>query len=479
MVGWNKLIQVAKSGVVQFVVLRYSTLAIQFINALIIAQFLGAYYFGIYSFVTLVLQYLTYSNLGINYSVNVLLSIKKGNPELTSKLWANSLYITFIAGILVVFMGIIGLMFDPPYFQKYEFSRYILPVVFNAILVNYNGLFVNSFRIYGKLREINIYQMLIPLGTLALLPFFKGQLLLDVWIGMNFACNLFSFLLFVNKAPHSLAHHHNVKIPAILLHKGAHLLLYNMSFYFITIAARTVISVGYSVEELGFYSFANAIANAVMTAGGAFVFVFFPKMLNRFHAMTNLETLAFLKRIRIAYITVLNLMVLASMVVVPLIAYFIPEMAPAENAILILLCSQIIINTNMGNATMLIARKQEKYLTPFGFEAILIVVVFGSLLAWMEYNLDFIALVVLLASAYYTLRVNRYALKFLGLKDDGVKRDLMLYYCLISLIVIGVFFSISALIYISILLYVILKRADIITAGRESLKLLGGNANQF
>ena len=53
-----------------YVIFRYGTYIVQFLNSILLAKALGDIKYGIYSFVFLIMQYMSYSNLGINESLN-------------------------------------------------------------------------------------------------------------------------------------------------------------------------------------------------------------------------------------------------------------------------------------------------------------------------------------------------------------------------------------------------------------------------
>ena len=54
-----------------YVIFRYGTYIVQFLNSILLAKALGDIKYGIYSFVFLIMQYMSYSNLGINESLNM------------------------------------------------------------------------------------------------------------------------------------------------------------------------------------------------------------------------------------------------------------------------------------------------------------------------------------------------------------------------------------------------------------------------
>ncbi len=60
--------------IIKYILSKYLAFAIQLINSIFVAKNLGLYYFGVYGFSTLIIQYLSYSNLGVNLSYSVLCS---------------------------------------------------------------------------------------------------------------------------------------------------------------------------------------------------------------------------------------------------------------------------------------------------------------------------------------------------------------------------------------------------------------------
>jgi O-antigen/teichoic acid export membrane protein len=80
-----------------YVISRYATYIIQFVNSLFIAVYLGPYYLGIWGFINLVLGYLAQINFGIPHSVNIIVSVNKEKEEYAQKVIGNGL--TMILGL--------------------------------------------------------------------------------------------------------------------------------------------------------------------------------------------------------------------------------------------------------------------------------------------------------------------------------------------------------------------------------------------
>ena len=146
------------------------------INALLIANYLGVFYFGIYGFASLLLQYLSYTNFGINYSLNVILSTEKEiDTRKVSEYLSVSIFVTTAISVvligLAVFCDLIGIV---ALFNKYILSDYYYIIIIIAILQYYNIVFITLFRIYGKLSEINFSYLILPIGQLLCIVLFKG-----------------------------------------------------------------------------------------------------------------------------------------------------------------------------------------------------------------------------------------------------------------------------------------------------------------
>lgn len=79
-----------KNKIVVYLLTRYCTYALQFIVSLIIAAKLGPYHLGVYGFFTLILNYFSQINLGIQHSLDVLLAHNKVDKEKSNNFIINS-----------------------------------------------------------------------------------------------------------------------------------------------------------------------------------------------------------------------------------------------------------------------------------------------------------------------------------------------------------------------------------------------------
>jgi len=254
------------------------------INALLIANYLGVFYFGIYGFASLLLQYLSYTNFGINYSLNVILSTEKEiDTRKVSEYLSVSIFVTTAISVvligLAVFCDLIGIV---ALFNKYILSDYYYIIIIIAILQYYNIVFITLFRIYGKLSEINFSYLILPIGQLLCIVLFKGEKLLWAILINLIVTSTLTLLIFLRKVPVKIKLSFAIsgQVVKTLFVRGLYLLTYNASFYFIIIAARTIVSYFYKVEEFSLFNFANSFTSAILIFIGSIEFLFYPKMLN-------------------------------------------------------------------------------------------------------------------------------------------------------------------------------------------------------
>lgn len=411
----KSIIGYLKSGVLQYVFLRYFTFGLQFLSIMLIAKALGEHQYGIYSFILLVLQYYAYHNLGVNFSLNKSIAIKKSNEKLVKLLWGNAMLIGTICSFILLLVGALLYFFPIASLEsKYNFSNYAIITSIIGVLTSYNNLFLIIYRIHGKLSKINLFQAIVPSAILLVAAFYWNSANVNHILFATVMAHLISLVVFIHKSPNPLRIIYNKLIFRSLVYRGFHLLMYNVSFYFILVSARTLVSVYYSVEELGYYTLANSFCIAVVLSGKAFSFIFFPKLINRFAKNTHNENIALIERIRSIYISLLNLVVILSLIILPVITYFIPEYRDILYVYKILIIAQIIFNNAFGYSTYLISSNKENILMRSGFMAIGTVLIIGYFFTLLGFGFQYIAVAVIFAALVYTFIVLYFANKKLN-----------------------------------------------------------------
>lgn len=363
---------VINSKITHYIFSRYFGYFLQFINALLFAKYLGSFFFGVYGFIFILLQYLNYGNLGIQYSMNFFLSTKT-SKKIREIIFSLSLGFSLFSSLLILIGFILLKVFDIKIFEKYYLSSYYLLIGIIAFFQIVNQLYINVFRTFGKLIQINFFQIIIPFFQFFGFLFFENEKLLFFILFANVLGNILSFIVFSISNPLKTNFKLNKKIVLSLSIKGVNLLIYNISFYLIMLSGSTMVSIFYSVEELGYYSFGNNLANASMMLMGSISFLFFSKLIFKMEkAEKKDEIIKLVEKSREVYLIFTFLIGLIFFNIIPQLNLFLPEYNQAFKAFQLLLIAQILLSYVFGYSTLLIAKKQEKKLTLNSIYSILI-----------------------------------------------------------------------------------------------------------
>lgn len=369
------MLNILKNKAISFILLKYLAYTIQLINAVWIAQKLGLHYFGLYSFALLVIQYLSYTNFGVQYAYSVLFSdvaSKTENQRRQITETSVTLLIMCCAGLVVAFL----ISRNWNIFPKYVFHSYSYWLLSIGILQHVNIMFVNIFRVHGRIQEINVYYLLLPLSQLLMLFFFNQEKLFYALLISTFVGNLLSVFLFIYGWPNDLKGLRWFSLQGIgtLIQRGFFLLMYNLTFYGLIIATKSFVSAYFSVDEFALFNFSNTISNAVFLLLGSLNFLFYPKLINLISAKSDrVELGRFIEKIRKYYLTLTFLVVLVSLLLIPVIFVIVPKYSGAIRCMQILLLAQSLINNSFGYSTLLVQRKKEVQMTLFALLAILII----------------------------------------------------------------------------------------------------------
>ncbi|WP_152286909.1 lipopolysaccharide biosynthesis protein [Flavicella marina] len=403
--------QILNSQITHFIGVKYLTFGIQFVNSLLIAKYLGVFYFGIYSFLILLNQYLTYLGMIPSYSLNAILSTKKKSLYYSKRLWHNTLLLTLILCFLVSMIGVLLVSIYPTIFAKYQFYDYFAFVFLIFSVSAFNNVFTNLYRTYGELNKINFNQFIVPFFQLVVLILFNTQSLIYFLLLAMVIGNICSLILFLNNSPISLGFGFKGSIMKEILTRGGHLLMYNVSFYLLLLSSRTIVSIEFSPEKLGFYSLAVSLSSAVFMVVGSVSFLVYPKLLNKFYANDSSDTKKVLVKIRELYIASCFLLTYMGFLLVPILIVFIPKYSMAMTPFKILLFTQLIFNNSFGYSVLLVAKKKEKIMTKICLYSVVIIVGLSILFAKLGFSINLIAVSVLVGFTYYVFKLTKVGMK--------------------------------------------------------------------
>lgn len=478
-----KLKNILQSNIIKFVSTKYLAFGIQVINAFLIAKNLGVYYYGIYGFAILLLQYLSYSNFGVQYSLNVVLSTSKQTSEKSSKLFTYAILFTILISLLLLFIATI-LYFNDFFlqFKKYSINSYIFIVLLCSLFQNLNNVFINLYRIYAKLNEVNYFYLTSPFLQLVVLFLFNSTDLFYALLISQLLANLINFLIFVKNNPVNFKFSFDFSIFKELITRGISLLLYNISFYLILLSAKTIVGYFYKVNEFALFNFANNYLVAILMLIESINFLFFPKILNMFSKTeNNNEILLLLKKIRKVYLPVVFFTLLISFLILPIIFIFLPNYKESYLSIAFIILAQLFQANNFGFSTLLLQRKQEKMLALFGFISVSIIIILSIITKlFLNISFSYIGLYIAIAMFFYNILTVYWSNKIVFNKKSikntlGNIIDLKLVLPIILNMIIIIFYPHYYISIICLLLFIIINRKLLIDNMKYGIVMMQNN----
>lgn len=357
--------KILKNKIFWYLGTRYATFIIQFINSIYIAVKLGAYYFGIWSFILLLVNIIQNFNLGIGNAINILLVQNKNDQLKCNQYIVNAFVLMGLVSLIPIIVICCDLLFGIPYFAKYHLGSLIYPVAIIVILYYFNVLFINIYRVKNRLFEIAVSQSLFPILTFGLM-FFAGEKSLLYLLSFGYVmAGIISLFLFMR----GRAVRWNAKINSTLakeiVRKGSMLFIYNASFYFIVLSTKTIVSYFYEINDFGYFSFAFSLAFAAMLLVESFVFLVFPKMIDMLKGNDNILILSKLKFFRDNYITTVHGVLYFSIAAYTILLLIIPQYSPSYKSLVMIILTLVIYSNCFGFNSYMLAQNYEKVISLF------------------------------------------------------------------------------------------------------------------
>ena len=319
----SKLATIAnwKQPVLLFTANRYVSYALLFVRGILVAKFLGPYLFGVWGFLMLMNQYLSYTSFGMQYAINVELAVDSvDNVRQQEKYIGVALTVTAIIAAILALIGLAIQYFEIPLFEKYSFNQYALALGVIVGMTHLKEILTNVYRVHGKLVRIMIGEFLFAFIPLLAALTFRGEALITALLLAMAGSSLITLVVYLVKAPFKIVPQLDRAATKYLLVIGIPLLIYNLSFALMTIAGRTIVSIFYSVETMGFFAMANSITVATLLGLRAVIWVVFPKVLTRTRlGLPDEEVASTVNKLNDLYSTAVFLAVFVMILFLPLL----------------------------------------------------------------------------------------------------------------------------------------------------------------
>ena len=401
----NSIRRMVTNPYLLFTASRYFSYAVQFLRGMLVAKVLGPYFFGIWGFLTLVQQYLSYTNLGLQFAVLVELTTESAEDvRQKERAVSVALILTLGTAAVLLLLGLGVQLLGVNLFEKFEFSQYVMLVVAYAGLANLQHVLTSIYRVYKKLLQIAVSELLNAVILLVVVFLFKDAALVWALLGSMIVAALVSISLYLVRIPFKVRLEFDFSVAKHLLKVGLPLLVYNVSYYLIVVAARTVLAAYYSVEEMGYYSLANSLTTATLLGLQSAAWLVMPDVFSRTHqGVKDEDALKTVSKVNGLYSTAVFLVVFSVILLMPALFLYLPQFEPAGQTITVLLLAQGVLSVSFGYNALAIARRKQNSVAMISLLAVLIVVSGSLTVAWLKLSFEWIAFTVLLGALVYTL----------------------------------------------------------------------------
>jgi O-antigen/teichoic acid export membrane protein len=283
------------------------------------------------------------------------------------------------------------------------------------------------YRVAGKLFKVAFFQTSVQFSFLIVLLSslwikIENNKLLILLLTVYIIAEFISLLLFVIRSPlkPKLFNSRVISIKEMKdsFIQGVNLLLYNVSFHFMILGTKTIISYFYTVEEFGFFAFSWNLAQATIMILQIVSFILYPKMLNKFSLLDNKKIYDLISSVKNVYVSISFLFVYIAFTIIFVLIKIFPKYESAFPLFIILSLSVSLYNFSFGSSTYLIARKKETILSWYSFISCIICICIALLLSLLKIAYIYVGLSIFISYCVMTITVNRKVYNLLNDKEN-------------------------------------------------------------
>lgn len=415
---WSKLQKVLSNKVILYLFSRYFIFFIQFISSIYLAIKLEPYYFGIWGFILLMINYLSYINFGIDKSLNILIVQNKKNNSFVKDFVSNSFFLVGLLSILITFLSICYLIFDIKLFEKYDIGNYFYIICIISILFHFNSLMGTIYRFKNRLFELAFFQSIIPILIFIVMFMAKGIALLSILLGATVIGHIATLIVFLKNKKVPFGGQVSVSVSLKLLNKGSYLFIYNVCFFLIILSTRTMISYFYSVEDFGYFTFSYTLANAILLLLQALSVVIFPKIIDKLHSNKNEVIKNIITTLNLNYITLSYALMFTAMIFFPVFLNFIPKYEGTLKVLNLTGITVLLFTNSFGYASHLMAQNKEKVLSIISFFSLFINIGISLILILIfKVSYEYVIISTLISYLFFGYSCTRFSNKLIARKN--------------------------------------------------------------
>ena len=464
----KQLTYIFKNKNILYLLTRYFTYGIQFLVSIYIAISLGPYYFGIWGFILLLINYFAIFDFGIANAVNLLIIQNKDNQQKVERYFTTGLIFVSVLNFLVGIFFLYNFFYPLDIFIKFDLTGQTWLICLIVMNINYSNLLMHLFRINNKLSQISFYQSVVPILLLIAVFVFEGESLLNNLILCYVFGNILSLIFFVSGKILPVLRKPKLTDLNDIFKRGFFLFLYNVSFYLIILSLRSFISAYYSIEEFGLFSFAFTLGNSILLFLQAISFLIYPKVVSVLNKLENDKVLESLRNLRRIYLTLTYLMLFIGLLITSVGIEFVPKYINSFKMIGLCSLTIVLYSNSFGYGTYLISKGHERINALISISCLMInIVICYILITYLRFPYELVIFATMVAYFIYTYLTVYFTKRNIGFKSQSIMSNLLdcfginiLVPYLISLVLIV--FNYKSLTFVPLVIFILLSKRDIL-----------------
>lgn len=449
-----------------YMLTRYLTYGISFIVTMYIASKMGPYYYGIWGFLLLMLNYFNLINWGVPQAVQVFLVQNKENELRCANYEKTGMYLITLISIGCIAIAIYYRFGGFEIANKYNLGFLFYLICLCGILNYFNLFYSKIYRVRNRIFEISFQQTSVVVCMVIVLLFYSGEELLCALVICYFVAYFLSLCLYLFNGGSRFDGYFVREYAKEISQKGIFLFMYNSGFYLIMVSTKTLVSSSYSVEEFGYFSFAYLLGHAVFQLLESFSFLLTTKLLDRYRSDNVKIVLSTIKLIRVNFVALFHGVMYLAMLFFPLFLCIVPKYKDTIQIVYLCCLTMLLYTNSFGYSTFLMAKNRERDLALISITTLFFNIMLCYLLIiYWKVGYEYAILATMVAYFYYAILCVYFGRKELtvSLNVFVILSDcfpLTLFVPFVSAICIA-FLNISSLMFVPIILFIVLNKSVI------------------
>lgn len=464
----NRIISLLKNKALYYVVSRYVTYGIAFINSLLIAAKLGPYNMGVWGFLLLIINYFAQIHFGIGSSLNVLIVHNLNDENGKSRYINNALVLTSFLSVVVILLYVFSRLYNFQIIEQYQAEKYLWMIAAIAIMQYFNIVFVTLLRIHNMIGRVAICQASQILLQLLCISLFNGENLVYSLVCSYLFANIINGIIAITARilPKFILSDISIRVQHEIIKKGLFIFIYNSCFIFIVLTIRTLVSKYYSVSDFGIFTFSFSVANSLILVLDSLSFLIYPKMIHKLSSSDSTVVSNTISNLRTYYISAANFLVFIALLLFPLLLYFLPQYKSGLMVLNTISLATLVNAFSFGYTSMLVAKNQEKFLALSSlFVLIINIAIAIFMIKVLEVPFQFLSIAMMISYSVFcviTINKGRNVIKANDVYINNENKVLIKIGIPLLVAIIISFFHFEHLLFIPLILYLILDYKDII-----------------